>query len=320
MNKCKYCDQPIEQRPGGRKREYCDDACRQAGHRAHAQEAARLAAETEVQGWGDFLPGTVKQLAGYIVSGSKDTARKLADIILAEQQARIIALEKKVKQKSAYIDAQKTWVYQYEQSDKSLRAQLVQAQDKAKQERYELQSQIALFESRLNAANRSLEQQQAASKGGRALGKRDREELEQARVTLRQLYQERARSSEEIHQWVERCRDFKMHYETAQHKIKELETEREQSRRGSAQVQESYQQYVATTNERIEKMSGELASYHQEQELGLLPENLAKMERMRIEIAELESKLRWEQDANEALARSRNELLVHHKKLQGEQS
>ncbi len=89
METCKYqsCGKPLAQRPGGRKREYCDDACRQAAHRHSHQEAVRLAAEQEVQRWGDFLPATITQLVGYLVAGSRDTARQLADTLLAEQQA-----------------------------------------------------------------------------------------------------------------------------------------------------------------------------------------------------------------------------------------
>ena len=58
--------------------------------------------------------------------------------------------------------------------------------------------------------------------------KLDKEELEQARSTLLQLRKESAQSDEQIHQWVERCRDLKMHYETAQERIQALEANERQ--------------------------------------------------------------------------------------------
>lgn len=119
MDCCKYrqCGRPLEQRAGGRRREYCDDACRQAEHRARQADAALLSARREIASWGDFQPATVDELAGYLVAGNRQTARRLADLILAEQLV-------------------------------------------VKQERYELQSQTALGESRLQTAHRSIEQLQ----------------------------------------------------------------------------------------------------------------------------------------------------------------
>ncbi len=82
---CKYCHRPLEQRPGGRRREYCDDACRQRAHRLRQGEAAAIRAEQEIESWGVFLPATVKYLAGLLAAGNWDTARKLANLMLAEQ-------------------------------------------------------------------------------------------------------------------------------------------------------------------------------------------------------------------------------------------
>lgn len=168
MDTCKYrhCGAPLEQKPGGRKREYCNDTCRQAEHRARQADAVKLAAVQEVERWGKFLPATVDQLAGYIAAGCRDTARQLADIILAEQQA---------------------------------------------------------------------------SRRQKPMGKADLAELEQARADLLQLRKENNRASEEIHRWVERCKDLKMDLSTAQHKIKDLESQAGQSGRGSDQVRDLYQ-------------------------------------------------------------------------------
>ena len=150
MSTCKYCGQSLEQKPGGRKREYCDDACRQAAHRTHAQEVARERAEQEVASWGEFLPATIKHLAGYIVYGSRDTARKQAGLIQAEQEAH---------------------------------------------------------------------------RRKKPMGKADLAELEQARADLLQLRKLNNVWSEEIHQWVERCKDLKMDLHAAQEKMKRLESQ-----------------------------------------------------------------------------------------------
>jgi chromosome segregation ATPase len=277
MNICKYrgCKDPLDQRPGqgGRKKEFCNDQCRQAEHRARIQDESALAAEQEVRTWGTFQPATLEQIAGYISAGSRETARKMADLFLAEQQAG--------------------------QGDNARVA--------------DLERELAHLQTRMD--------KQFIKKTDH---KADLTELEQARVDLRQLRKEQGPMQEEIHQLMQKGLSLKMHLETAQERIKNLELERtkttpvQEPGQGLEQVQESYRQYVATTNERISQMSGELARYRQEQESGALPDTLAKMERMRSQIAELESKLRWQEDANHALARSRNEFLMERKTLQDE--
>lgn len=175
-NRCKYrfCGTPLVQSDRGRKREYCDDVCRQAEHRARQADAAKEAARQEVASWGEFLPATIDQLAGYITAGSRDTARKLADIILAEQQA---------------------------------------------------------------------------SRRKKPMGQADLAELERARADLLQLRKENNRASEEIHRWVERCKDLKMDLSTAQHKIKDLESQAGQSGRGSDQVRDLYQTSITAAEQ-----------------------------------------------------------------------
>jgi len=272
-DRCKYrfCGTVLWQNGRGRKREFCDDGCRQAEHRARQADHAKEAARQEVMGWGTFLPATIDQLAGYITIGSRDTARKMANMFLAEQSAATSA---------------------------------------ASQENYKLKCQVSHLEIRLKAIQPGEQPEQASSKGGRALGKLDRQELEQARVDLRELRKLNNVWGEEIHQLSERCKDLKKNYEIEQGKARELKKQLDQADRGMENVQERFREYVATTNERLSQMAGELAAYRQEKERGSLPENLAKMERMRSQIAELESKLRCEQEANQALARHRNELLV----------
>ncbi|MEO9029386.1 MAG: hypothetical protein ABI413_11295, partial [Ktedonobacteraceae bacterium] len=201
MDTCKYrqCGKSLEQRPGGRKREYCDDACRQAAHRAHTQEAAKLDAITEIQGWGHFLPASVEQLAGYIMAGNRDAASKVAEIILAEQQAA--------------------------------------------QPRQDAAERITELESEIKRLNMRIDKQYVKKSAYKA----DAQELEQARADLLKFRQERAREQEQYHQLYETCRNQCMHLETAQQRIKDLEIDGEQARRGAEQVQESYRQYVAQT-------------------------------------------------------------------------
>lgn len=155
-DRCKYrfCGVVLWQNGRGRKREYCDDGCRQAEHRARVQDEAKQAALQEVASWGNFQQATIEYLAGLITAGSPETARKMAGMFQAEQ------------------------------------------------------GQIP-----------------APAGKSKPLGKLDRQELEQARETLPRLYQQSARQSEEIHQWVERCKDLKMHLEIAQEKTKNLEIE-----------------------------------------------------------------------------------------------
>lgn len=88
-NRCKYrmCGTPLWQNGRGRRKEFCDDQCRQAEHRARLRDKEKQAARQEVASWGSFLPATLDQLAGYVTAGSRDTARKMADLILAEQLA-----------------------------------------------------------------------------------------------------------------------------------------------------------------------------------------------------------------------------------------
>ncbi|MGH2481077.1 MAG: hypothetical protein ACRDHW_15585, partial [Ktedonobacteraceae bacterium] len=210
--------------------------------------------------WGNFLAESVKQLAGYIVAGSRDTARKLADLILAEQQ-----------------------IARHGQDNTGRIA--------------ELEAEIKHLQTRMD--------KQYVKK---SVSKADAQELEQARADLRRLYQERAREQEQHHQLYETCCSQRMHLETAQQKIKDLENQArrpvkkqqcaelveqgkqeirdlykvsitraekerddmqeqlEQARRGTNQLQERYRQYVAMTNEKLAALASELARYRQEEE------------------------------------------------------
>lgn len=87
------CGQPIEIVPGHRRRQYYDDACKQAAHRARL-EAARLAAEEAarqarieqerqalLKRWGNLLPETVDLLLY-----THSLAERIVKVIRAEQE------------------------------------------------------------------------------------------------------------------------------------------------------------------------------------------------------------------------------------------
>jgi len=87
------CGRPILVIPGYRRRQYCDDSCKQKAHRARL-EAARLAQEeadrlarieqerqTLLKRWGNLLPETIDLLL-YLPS----SAEKIVKVIRAEQE------------------------------------------------------------------------------------------------------------------------------------------------------------------------------------------------------------------------------------------
>ena len=73
-HRCLHCKQEIEVIPGHRKRQYCNDLCRQAAHRERVEKARleeeRIAAQERIQReraaliqqYGDLLPGTLDLL------------------------------------------------------------------------------------------------------------------------------------------------------------------------------------------------------------------------------------------------------------------
>lgn len=210
-DRCKYrfCGIVLWQNGRGRKREYCDDTCRQAEHRARQADAAKLAAVQEVASWGAFLPATVEHLSGYITAGSRDTARKLADLILAEQQAN----------KQLTVSAEQVReLYQV-----SIRA---------------AETEKAAALARVKDLERQVEQLCAQG------AKHEAALAVQAETVIR------------------RGADLRKQAKV----IADLESRLEQERRGSEQVQESFRQYVALTNERVSMLAGELAHYRQEKE------------------------------------------------------
>jgi hypothetical protein len=81
------CRRKVEQVGGGhRKREYCDDTCRQAAHRARQEAARRGLCVEQVSTWGAFQPETIEYLAGWLFAGNEEGARRLAALIASEQR------------------------------------------------------------------------------------------------------------------------------------------------------------------------------------------------------------------------------------------
>jgi hypothetical protein len=83
---CKACGREIVQVSGGhRKREYCDDACRQTAHRLRREEQQRQQCTAQVQTWGNFQAETVSLLADLLCAGNEEFARHIAGVIRNEQ-------------------------------------------------------------------------------------------------------------------------------------------------------------------------------------------------------------------------------------------
>jgi hypothetical protein len=79
---CKECARPITQLEGShRRREYCDDTCKQTAYRA-SQEEKRKA---EVcQHWTSYSEKTQNQLEWFMNRYGRDFAKMIADLITSE--------------------------------------------------------------------------------------------------------------------------------------------------------------------------------------------------------------------------------------------
>src|SRR5690348_2059310 len=75
---------------GHRQREYCDDTCRQAARRARLEGARRQQCVKLVRSWDNFQAATVEYLAGLVFVGNQEGARRLAALIVSEQQEQQI--------------------------------------------------------------------------------------------------------------------------------------------------------------------------------------------------------------------------------------
>lgn len=75
------CRRAVVQVGGGhRRREYCDDTCRQAAHRARREAYQRQQCVAQVQTWSSFQDETIALLAG-----NEEFARRIAEIVRSEQ-------------------------------------------------------------------------------------------------------------------------------------------------------------------------------------------------------------------------------------------
>ena len=88
------CHKPILTIPGHRRRQYCDDACKQKAHRVRLDEAQRAKEEAErlarieqerqvlLKKWGRLLPETVD----FLQSLPSSLVEKIVNVIRAEQE------------------------------------------------------------------------------------------------------------------------------------------------------------------------------------------------------------------------------------------
>lgn len=97
--RCKYCHRVLEITPGHRRKQYCNDAHRQAAHRARL-EKARLEKEERdrlaciqaeraalIEQFGNLLPGTLDLLQSF---QSSSLVQRVGQVIAAErEQARL---------------------------------------------------------------------------------------------------------------------------------------------------------------------------------------------------------------------------------------
>ena len=80
------CRHAVVQVGGGhRKREYCDDNCRQMAHRARREADLRQQCIARVQAWGNFQDETIALLAGLLYAGNEEFAHRIAEIVQREQ-------------------------------------------------------------------------------------------------------------------------------------------------------------------------------------------------------------------------------------------
>ncbi len=97
-SKCKFCGQPVEQVPGRRKREFCNDACRQRHHRAKKQ-----APHEQDQAQGTTFTAMLSELV--------ESRTKVADqAATIEQQAQTIEeLEQQVMRLQNRLDVDRRY-------------------------------------------------------------------------------------------------------------------------------------------------------------------------------------------------------------------
>jgi hypothetical protein len=93
------CERTVTQTPGHRKRQYCDDACKQTAYRCRQEEAARREREEaecqlEAQAratlrahYTEFAESTIDFLRSLEKQGSYGLVRQIAAVISSEREA-----------------------------------------------------------------------------------------------------------------------------------------------------------------------------------------------------------------------------------------
>jgi hypothetical protein len=121
--KCKgpHCTRMIAQVGSGhRKREYCNDNCRQAAQQARREAGRRKFCVEQVQAWGSFQAETMTLLAGLLYAGNEEYARSLAAIIRnaqGDQDARekLTQAARRIAKLERQVDIQRQQLGQYHQ-------------------------------------------------------------------------------------------------------------------------------------------------------------------------------------------------------------
>ncbi len=255
------CKRLIAQNGGGhRKREYCDDTCRQAARRhrveqAHHEEVARR--------WATFTAET----RGFLdwVSTRYSFGKDLADAVE-------LAINRETDRYSAESSAQ------FEPALAALREKQLSRVEKLKARIHQLEQEAKQPQPRA-----ILSAEQARERSG-LHGYLDSSYLESTQRLFVSVFQTGQVEPGEVREAIHQERGA----ETARlrQRIAELEQELADTSQGRDQVQERFREYAQTTNERLSELTGELATLRQEQERAAGQEDQRNIEDYREKLAQ----------------------------------
>jgi len=277
------CGRLLAQAGGGhRRREYCDDTCRQAARRHRVEQNHR---DEVNRRWATFTPETRGFLDWLTTrySFGKDLAyavelaiNREIDRYSAESSAQFEPALAALREKQlSRVEKLKARILQLEQEAEQPQSRAVlsaqQARERARLHGYldglYLESTQRLFVSVFqtgriepNEVREAIHQERGA----------ETDRLRQRIAELEQEVQERAQRSPIEEQNIRRIEHYAIDCSLDAGQAKErtvaLEQELADASQGRDQVQERFREYVQTTNERLSELTGELAKRRQEQE------------------------------------------------------
>lgn len=269
---------------GHRKREYCDDACRQTARRKRVEQAHR---DEVNRRWATFTAETRSFLDWLITRYSYGkglaNAVELAinrelDRYSAESSAQFEPALAALREKQlTRVEKLKARIHQLEQQGERLAAASAEQQPRAilsaaqAGERARLQGYLddSYLQSTQWLFVRVLQTGQVEPNAIREAIHRERGAADE-RLRQRITELERAQRSPIEEQNIRRIEhyaiDCSLDAGQAKERIAELEQELADASQGRDQVQERFREYVQTTNERVSELTGELATLRQEQE------------------------------------------------------